>query len=337
MKRITVITAFTVGLVVAIVLLLGSVHLYGPAHAEEPTGGVERYPLEALEALPKTPDVAYEARLPKDQADAAPQQTAVLQIVTLDYFSGRALPGIEYEVYGSAGTVVATVVSDCSGAIELDDLAAGYYMVRTVYESGDAYRIYGGGAARVYVGGWYRPSIRFYAGPVLGAAGLRVLTYDRSVGPYRSGILGQVPIQIYDYNGESVESGWTNCSGFVDFDLAPGWYQVVPGAQTAPPGTPTPTLPAPPVAAPAQYGSGNQLWVPVYAGYLTGVNVYLEPGAVPQATATATSEGAATATATSEGTPPTSTATPTATITPTPTATATATGGPPPPPPPPGS
>lgn len=340
MKRIAVMSVITAGLAVAVMLLVGLGLWYGPAQAEEPTGEFERYALEALTALPKEPSVAYEARL-KDQADAATQQTGTLWIITLDYFSGRALPGIEYEIYASAGAVVASVVSDCSGAVELNDLSSGYYTVRTVYESGDEYRIYGGGSARVYVSGWYRPSIRFYAGPVLGVAGLRVHTYDRSVGPYRSGILAQVPIHIYDYDGEFVTSGWTNCSGFVDFDLTPGWYQVVVGAEIPPQDTPTPS--GPPAAAPTQYGSGNEMWAPVYAGYLTGFNVYLDPTTVPPVAPTATSAGTPSATVdpsvtppTGTPTPPTSTLTPTATFTRTPTATAT-NGPPPPPPPPPGS
>ncbi|MFQ5596012.1 MAG: collagen binding domain-containing protein [Anaerolineae bacterium] len=318
----------------------------GPARAQEPKGEQQYIELNSLSASPKEPEVENEQLSSKEGFQTGVTSAGYLRILSLDGFSGRPMPGHTFHVYDRDNEVVAEVTSDCTGAVQLDDLPTGYYNVQAQYSDSDVYRAYGGSYSQwMFVGAGRRATIRFYSYPMIQLAGIRVYAYDLYTSYYAEGI----PFTVYDYGGTEVFSDVTNCSGFVDFfEVQPGWYRVAAGASQAVDETPTPTTatpaapPAPGAGLSSHYNSGEN-WVLVYPGYLVAVDFYVDPADYAQGTTTP--EAGGTATATPEGgTPaPTSgapsstptTAAPTNTPAPTATPTPTEASGPPPPPPPP--
>lgn len=349
-----------IGLVVALVLGLAGGLPDRPANAQEPKGEPQYIELASPESASKEPQVEIEYQAPqKDTQEEAQSHPLTaynyLRIVTLDGYTGRAMPGLTYRVYNRDEAVVAEVTSDCSGYVELNDLESGHYRVELQYTSGDRYIAYGQQYTRwMFIGAGYSATARFYSYPTARVAGIRANAYDRYAQSRRGSYLEGVPMNVYNYSGALVYSGTTNCSGFVDFfELNPGWYRVVAGTGGGIQATATPTYPPPPFnsVGPAQTYGSNETWVPVYAGYLVSVGFYLDPSAYPQATVTpvepapTTTPGPSTPTVTPTSptntptvtsTPPTSTPTPTVkrpTYTPTVTPTPTATQMIPPPPP----
>lgn len=349
MMRVSMKSAFkSLGLIVVIALLLGlSVGVQnGPARAQEPKGEPQYTELSSLSASLRAPEIENERLSAKDGRQTDLTSAGYLRIISLDGFSGRPMPGHTFHVYDRNNEVVAEVTSDCTGAVQLDDLPTGYYNVQAQYSDGDAYRAYGGRYSQwMFVGAGYRATIRFYSYPMIQLAGIRVYAHDLYTGSYAEG----VPFTVYDYGGTEVFSDVTNCSGFVDFfEVPPGWYRVAAGTSQAADETPTPTT-ATPTAPPASgaglsshYDSG-ETWVLVYAGYLVAVDLYVDPADYAQGTTTPEVGGTATATpeggtpAPTSGTPSSTPTIAAPTNTPAPSATPTPTeaSGPPPPPPPP--
>ena len=336
------------GLIVVIAILLGlSAGVWDrPARAQEPKSEPQYTELSSLSTSLRAPEIENERLSSKDGLQTDLMSAGYLRIISLDGFSGRAMPGHTFHVYDRNNEVVAEVTSDCTGAVQLDDLPTGYYNVQAQYSDGDAYRAYGGRYSQwMFVGAGYRATIRFYSYPMIQLAGIRVYAYDSYTSYYAEG----VPFTVYDYNGIEVFSDVTNCSGFVDFfEVQPGWYRVTAGAGQVAGETPTPTTatpPAPPApgAGPTSYSDSGESWVLVYPGYLVTVDAYVDPADYAQGTTTP--EPGVTPTETpGTGTPePTSgapsstptTAAPTNTPSPTATPTPTEASGPPPPPPPP--
>jgi hypothetical protein len=361
-KKSIFVTAF--GLIAVLALGLGlSAELWvGPVRAQEPENGVEYIELDSPSISPKDWEVEYEA-LPSS-GGVQIQQTSLgyLRIITLDLFNGRPMPSYTYRIYDQNGADVATVTSDCTGAVQLDSLATGYYRVDPQYSEGDRYYAYGS-YSYVFVGAGYRASLRYYTRPMFRLAGIRVNAYDRYAGGFRGfrGYLEGVPVSIYDSTGTLAFSGVTNCSGFEDFfEAAPGWYRIVAGPDSGPQGTPPPgtpgpqDTPTPTPAVPPAPGTGvsshvglGEMWVLVYPGYLVSVDLYLDSSTFPQVTVTPTPDATAVQTPTPGATqtpnpgsptattvPPTATPSPTRTPTPLPSPTPTATEPVPPPPPP---
>lgn len=322
--------------VVVLALVLAGGLLDGPARAQAPDSEPTYFELVSPKTALQGPEAKHESvPLEENRQAESPTSHHYLRIVSLDGYSGRAMPGLTYHVYDRDENIVTEVTSECSGYVDIENLDPGHYRVELKYESGDPYIAYGSSYTRwMFVGGGYSATIRFNSYPTVHVAGIRVNAYDIYAQSRPASYLGGGPISVYDYSGAPVYSGTTNCSGFVDFfDLNPGWYRVVAGTGEDPQATSTPDIPTPPSTgvSPSQYYGSNEVWVPVYTGYLVSVPLYLDPAALPQVTATPSLEPTATETP-GPGTPTATTGPPT--NTPTPTATPTATQPAPPPPPP---
>jgi hypothetical protein len=335
----------SLGLIAGIVLVLGVFAglLSGPARAQAPRSEPGYIELSSSPPVaPKEPEIEYDVLSSKEGRQTGLTSAGYLRIIAVDGYSGRAMPGHTFHVYDRNNEVVAEVTSDCSGAVQLDDLPTGYYNVQAQYSDGDPYIAYGGSRSQwLFVGAGRSASIRFYSYPAIRMAGIRVYAYDIYSYDYLEGM----PFTVYDYSGSQVFSGLTNCSGFVDFfEVSPGWYRVVAGTGQSPDETPTLATETPPPPLPPGFGfpgysDPGERWVLVYPSYLVTVDFTLDPSAYPQGTetpvpgATVTETpgpGSPTATpgvpgATPTAVPSTATATPTVTVTP---------GAPPPPPPP---
>lgn len=341
MKALGIITLFVLVLGLAI-RILG-----GPASAQEPTQDLEYFKLDKTsKSLKEGPDprVEYEALAPAKNQQTQPDQAAgYLDIYALDMYNHRPVPGLAFHVYDRNNELITEVVSGCERYVELSGLAPGYYQV--IPQPSDEYHVYYGRSEWVYLRPGYRARIYFYSQPAITSAGIRINAYDRQ---YRYNYVGGAPFSIYDYDGELVYTGVTNCSGYLDFyDATPGWYRVVEGGAAQPQDTPAPPTITPPPAGVSlsQYDDAEGVWVPAYAGYLVSMSYYVDPASYAEATPTVDPEatptetpgpGTPTATVGSGTNTPTSvppTNTPTQTPTPSPTPEATDEPSPPPPPP----